>query len=306
MNNSSHLEIQEAELLRLLEQADDDVIVKSQLLEMLKEIEEDVKVRPPVWNQADLPRTAIFFRGGGVINSDGIRPSLAGEALIQYEKMYKQQAIFDEQEAAKDAGKLRRPRGVSEPELLFTGTPRGSFGLEFMPVGVTDPALQKSRASSLETVTTALNNVIGSSDDTIDDAIEKVVPAVLPPMRAFIKALSKHGAELRLVYNNKPTIIYGSKQVQIAYERLDREVIEVEEEIGVVFRGLTFLSSHFDVMTESGEYISGIISEEMPEKERMEIYKRVDQKFTVVLRKTTIKTVSKPVVTYYVLLRAKD
>lgn len=48
-----------------------------------------------------LPRAAIFLRGGGVQDSAGIRPSLAGEALIQYEKMFTEQAIHDEREAAK-------------------------------------------------------------------------------------------------------------------------------------------------------------------------------------------------------------
>ena len=66
--------------------------------------------------------------------------------------MFVEQALHDERMMAKDAGRNRRPRGSPAPELLFVGTPRGSFGLEFVPQTPDDPTLLSDFRQAGETV----------------------------------------------------------------------------------------------------------------------------------------------------------
>src|ERR1700722_559506 len=129
MNDQTFHEAQVLELRRLLETAGNDTIVAPQLRERLAEAEGEL--RRAIYQEGNvfpkeittLPRAAIFIRGGGVQGSEGIRPSLAGDLLIQYGKMFTAQAVHDEREAARKTGRKRRPRNAPVPELLFTGTP---------------------------------------------------------------------------------------------------------------------------------------------------------------------------------------
>src|SRR5690606_2757419 len=111
MTGQAFNQIQVIELRRLLGEAANDPILAPQLRRRLEAAERAAQEQSSGTEsrRVQLPRTAIFLRGGGVQDSDGIRPSLAGEALIQYERMFTEQALYDEREAAKDAGKSRRP-----------------------------------------------------------------------------------------------------------------------------------------------------------------------------------------------------
>ena len=161
MNDYNYLQIKAAQLRRLLDEAEDDPILAPQLRQRLEDVEGQLRA---VQNQqgtlfpmeTEIPRVALFLRGGGVRESEGIRPALAGEALIQYERMFMEQAIHDERTAAQAAGRARRRRGSPAPSLLFTGTPRGSFGLEFVPQKATDEALLPVHSQSLKKVADAL------------------------------------------------------------------------------------------------------------------------------------------------------
>ena len=110
MNDETFLQVQAVELQRLLDKSADDPILKPQLRRRLDEVVRALQVtkqQPGTLLPKEtpvLPRAAIFLRGGGVQDSEGIRPGLAGEALIQYEKMFTEQALHDERLAAKSAG----------------------------------------------------------------------------------------------------------------------------------------------------------------------------------------------------------
>lgn len=136
MNKQTFLQIQTLELQHLLEAAGDDPILVPQLRERLEDAQTELEESRRQYGTlipnepVALPRAAIFLKGDGVLDSEGIRPALAGEAMIQYEKMFTEQAMHDERDAARKDGRHRRKRGTPKPSLLFTGTPRGSFGLE--------------------------------------------------------------------------------------------------------------------------------------------------------------------------------
>src|SRR5215469_10118159 len=101
MNNLTFLKVQALELRRLLESAGDDPIAVPQLRERLADAEKELQAALSQNGSLfprdihELPRAALFLRGGDV-QEEGIRPSLAGEAMIQYEKMFIEQALHDE------------------------------------------------------------------------------------------------------------------------------------------------------------------------------------------------------------------
>lgn len=179
MIERSLLEYQIAELTRLVESAGDDPILKPQLASRLRvaheRLEQSYHAQGVLgWPTPPLPRSAIFLRGGGVHGSQGIRPSLAGNALIQYEKMFVAQATHDERIAAIQAGRQRRPRGAAMPGLIFTGTPRGSFGLEFSPQPTNDAALIQVHEKSLKNISAAIARIATQSPENVEAAISQI------------------------------------------------------------------------------------------------------------------------------------
>lgn len=182
MKNDSYLQLQVMELERLLEKSADNPILGPQLRDRLDEAkrllaaEKQVPGKLLPRESPALPRAAIFFRGEGVQDSDGILAGLAGEALIDYEKMFVAQSLHEERIAAKATGRQRRPRGTPKPGLLFTGTPRGSFGLEFVPQFHDDSLLLDVHAKALTNVADVLASVVESNEQSVNEVLEKVPP----------------------------------------------------------------------------------------------------------------------------------
>lgn len=311
MNNQTFLQIQAIELRHLLEQAGDNPVRTPQLRIRLQDVEKELEEAQqdksnllPKEN-VDLPRAAIFLRGGGVQDSAGIRPSLAGEALIQYEKMFTEQAIHDEREAAKNAGRQRRPRGAPTPGLLFTGTPRGSFGLEFVPQATDDDSLLEVHARSLGNVANALVLVAGSDSRSLDQAIQQIPTRVLQPLKQFLKTLAQHGAELRLAFHDRPSQSLTSVQVQEAADRLEREMKQDELQVHGIFRGVARESGVFDLKTDAGEVITGTVADDFTEDDLERIHLLTNHPCTAKLQKTTVSRISGTPTATYVLLDAR-
>ncbi len=311
MNDQTFLQIQAIELRHLLEKAADDPVMAPQLRVRLHDVEKELEAVKhengsllPKENVV-LPRAAIFLRGGGVQDSAGIRPSLAGEALIQYEKMFTEQAIHDEREAAKNAGRQRRPRGAPTPGLYFTGTPRGSFGLEFVPQATEDDSLLEVHARSLGNVAKALVLVAGSDSQSLDQAIEQIPSRVLQPLKQFLKTLAQHGAELRLAFHDRHSQSLTSVQVREAADRLEREMKQDELPVHGVFRGVTRESGVFELKTDAGEVITGTVADDFTEEDLERVHLLTNKPCTAKLQKTTVSRISGTPTATYVLLDAE-
>ena len=100
--------------------------------------------------------------------------------------MFTAQAVHDERLAAKTAGRQPAPRRCYAG-LIFTGTPRGSFGLEFVPqiTADEDELLVEIHAKSLENVADALTRVVESG--SFEEAVGSVPSPVLQPLKQFSK-----------------------------------------------------------------------------------------------------------------------
>lgn len=310
MNDLTFLKIQSLELRKLLESGGNDPILGPQLRERLAEAEKELQAAQlqqgqlfPL-NHYELPRAALFLKGDGVLGSEGIRPGLAGEALIQYEKMFIEQALHDEREAARNAGRQRRRRGATTPSLLFTGTPRGSFGLEFVPQPTEEGNLLEVHARSLRNIAEALVRVAGSDAVSLDEAIGLIPPRMLHPLKQFLKTLADYEAELRLAFHDRPSHFLTAGQIQTAAERLEREVSDTEIELSGIFRGVTLDSGHFDLRTDTGDDITGTVIDELTEDDLERINGLTNKECKARLLKTTLRGLSGTSRSMFVLLNA--
>lgn len=310
MNDHTFLQVQAVQLREMLQGAGDDPILVPQLRQRLADIEEDLRKAEQSNGELFLtavpsaPRAALFLQGGGVEASTGIRPSLAGEALIQYERMFVEQALHDEREAARTAGRQRRPRGAPVPALLFTGTPRGSFGLEFATQRAEDESLLEIHSRSLEHVAEALVQV-SASDCSLEQVIRNISPRVLRPMKKFLSVLAQHGAEIRLAFSAAPSQSISGERIKLAAERLDRELEEAELEASGTFRGLTRESLVFDLIADDGVLITGSIADHLTEDDLDRINELTNNRCVASLQKTTLRQLGGAPRESYLLLDAK-
>lgn len=308
MSERTYLQNHASQLRELIKESGNDWILVTQLEQRLRDVEAemqslDVKDGTLFPMNVPLPRVALFMRGGGVQDSDGIKPALAGEVLIQYERMFIEQALHEERLAARTAGRSRRRRGAPDPSLLFTGTPRGSFGLELVPTPADTESLT-AHAHALQAVAETLVKVSSAGSD-LEPAIKDVSPRLLAPMKRFLKTLAQYDVELRLAFSDAPSKKLDSSQIKQAAERLDREWVEVEKLMHGTFRGLTRESTVFDLLQEDGTLITGIAAESLTEEDFDRIDDLLNKQCVASVQVSTLQSIGGPSRVTYVLLDAK-
>lgn len=311
MNDQVFHQAQVVELERLFESSKGDPVLEYQLKQRLERARSkrdaassDGTLFPRVPRQ--LPRTAIFLRGDGVEGTLGIRPSLAGDAMVQYERMFSEQAIVQERVAAKRTGRQRRPKGAKRPTLLLTATPRGSFGLEFTPRvnDEDDDALVAVHKVSLDNITSFIESI--TNDSTFESSLEVIPPSVLHPLKQFLNVLASHKAELRIAFPDRAAFTIGHSAVSQAFERLSREVTQDVRSFDGVFRGVTLESGVFDLRLEDGNVITGQVSDELTETDLERLSMLQNLSCQADIQVTTIQRPGKSDTTNYVLLDAKS
>ncbi len=308
MNDRTFLQHQIVQLRQLLGDSGDDPILAPQLRQRLENVENELKGREPeaetLFSMEPIPpRVALFLKGAAVRDSEGIRPGLAGEALIQYEKMFTEQALHDEREAARAAGRERRRRGSPIPSLLFTGTPRGSFGLEFAPQLLEDRELLPVHAKSLKNIAELLLRISAAEAD-LEQVVESISPRVLQPMKRFLKTLAQYEAEIRLAFSDAPAKSIDANCIRRAAERLEREWGEEEIQVKGVFRGFTWETTVFDLLPDGGTLINGTMADSLTEEDFERIVPLTNHRCIAKLQVTTLKPVTGPPRQKYLLLDA--
>ncbi|HEX3654921.1 MAG TPA: hypothetical protein VHV55_03900 [Pirellulales bacterium] len=311
MSNVIRLQLQAIELGRLLEKAKDDPVMEPQLRARLAEVQSRIEAAKhqkgsllPT-EHVMLPRAAVFLRGGGVTGSEGISPFLAGEVLIQYEKMFEEQAIHDEREAARRMGRHRRPRGAPVPGLLFAGTPRGSFGLEFTPKPTDDDTLLEVHAQALRNVGRALVAISNSTAATISEDVKGIPPRMLQPLKQFMRTLAQYGAEIRLAVSNQPSQLISADRVALAAEHLEKEVSQATFKTAGVFRGVTRESGFFDFNPKEGGTITGIVADHLTEDDLERIDRLTNHQCIAELQKTIVSEITGAGTPTYILIDAQ-
>ena len=309
MTDTTFAQFQIASLTRLLEEAGDDPLLGPQFRERLEEAEQflrQAEASKALPEQVPFPRTAMFLRGDGVQGTEGIRPGLAGEILIQYERMFVEQALRSERALAQDSGRSRRPKGATVPGLLFTGTPRGSFGLVFVPLSPADSTLRDVYIQSLNSVTDSLIRVASGASSFVDATSDGIQSPVLRPMRQLLKALAKYGTGFRMAFDDRPPQSVSADQITKAVEQLERDVSEEQIEVLGEFRGVTLLTGHFDFMTDDSKSISGIVTEQLALEGLDRIHALTNRACKANLWKTTFRPLNGPQRVLYLLIEISE
>jgi len=295
MSNLEFIQIQVLERERLLRDAGDSRLVRSQLTERLNAargaLENALKDPGNLFptEVLSLARVAIFLRGDSIENG-GIRPAFAAAVLTQYERMFVAQALHDEREAALRAGRQRRRRGSKQPELRFVGTPTGSFGLEFTPLPCEDKATNESRSAAIGRLVDAIAAVGESDDESLEGALKPIPAGVIQQLPAFFTTLASYHAQLRVSSTVGASVVLDTGQIERTALRLDRNIVESEETLPGMFRGATLDSGQFDFAADDGQLISGVVDEAYSEEELTGLLEYVNVRCIARFRKTAIKS----------------
>lgn len=285
MSSFTHPDMEFAELRGLLDRTTDD-LMKIQLESRLKDLQ--TKSNFPVvtfYDSAPPHRTAIFLSSGGVQGMQSVRAALAGEVLIQYEKMFVAQAMSDERTMD---GRTRRRRGAPKPALLLTGTPRGSFGFQLEPQRVDDVEVAEIHAVTLKKIAHTIVAVSALESDSIVDAIEDIPDKVIPPLKKLMNTLAQFGSEVKLAFDDAPSEIVTGEQIQAASARLDSEIVDESIKLDGVFRGLTRETLVFDFISDEDGIITGSVSDSLLEKDLTRLHNLTDMRCTASMIRTSV------------------
>ena len=190
--------------------------------------------------------------------------------------------------------------------MLFTGTPRGSFGFEFLPQFRDDDLLTGVHAQSLVNVAEALTRVAESDANSLDRVVSEMPPRVLQPLKQFLKTLAQYEAELRLAFHDRPSRSLSAMQVKSAADLLDRDVEQESSSIEGVFRGVTRDSGVFDLRRENGSVITGTVADQLTEDDLERIDRLTNKPCVAEIQETTIRKIGGAKTTSYVLLDARS
>lgn len=229
MTELTYLRSQRSNLLRRLEGADKDspsaFLMQMQMDELDSLIAEEVG-KGGMIHTDPLPgaRSAIFMSGGGVPGGVGILPALASTAMQAYEDMFVGFALIGELLEAQKRGNQRRPNGSLRPRILLTGTPRGSFGMEFASPAVEDDAVAEAHAVAMDKVAfTALAIAESTEGEFVDMAMSMPKDVRRGAARLF-KSLAKYQTEIRFAFPDKESVTIDYQRVAQTAERFERRV----------------------------------------------------------------------------------
>lgn len=294
MTRASQIQWEIDQLQGLLVEVADSEISRIQIQSRIKGLQGELQAETPNGEifprvEPTLPRAAVFLVGESM-NGQGVRAGLAGEVLIRYEKMFREQALHDERTTRKDDGHARRKRGTQEPTLLLTGTPRGSFGFDFSPIS-TDSDMLALHAQSLKNVATAVSFIADSEviPETISDKLPR---GMLSHIVAFFKILASNDLSIRFAFQDQAPSTISAESIRDASAKLEQRVDIEELKVRGKPRGATMKSGHFDFVKDDGVTISGFLDEQLDDEDRKQIIELNDQPADAIIELTTVTLLS--------------
>ncbi len=244
------------------------------------------------------PRTVLFFTGDPVFGSRGIDAQFASTVLVPFLEMVKSEYSAEKHGAVGERGPRK---GEDEARLLLTGLPRGSFGLELSQPESDDLFAGEQLSEVLVRLTEVLSSA-GKSDEEFVHALEAVSPRVYGRLPEFFRALSDHGANIRMQTGDLEFEL-DQESIAEAVERVSSvHTVETEIEVPGIFRGATLDTWKFDFRVDNGETLSGRLSSALEEGQVAKMNLLTNQPCVTRLKETKITTQGGAVRTRYELL----
>lgn len=301
MNDRTFLRMENAGLRQLLEMYEADNPMAAQIKQRiednefkLKDLSKETSLLPR--SRDEIPRAAFFLHGGiGVEGSEGIRPSLAGLALIEYERMFTAQALHDEREATP---KGRRPKGAKPPELLLTATHRGSVGFEFVPREIENDNIISIHVQAFRNIGKTLASIAFEKSNSLEELLSQTPRQMLKPLKNFFTTLARFDVDLRLAFSEGPDVAIDSLNIKQVAQRLEKDLKHDILKVDGVFKGLTLESGHFDHQDQSGSVLTGFCDEELSVDDLHRLHGFTEKPCRAIIEETTISSVTKTARSY--------
>lgn len=276
------LKAQILDLDRLLCLTQDDSLMTPGLDSRKREMERRLAQLP---TQPRTPQAILYFAGGPVRGSQGIDAQFASTILETVQHITTAEYLHRKHGALGTRGRMPNAR---EARLLLTALPRGSFGLELKQADASDLVANQQLGDALQHMAD-LVSAAGESDAAYETALSEAPLRVLPKLQAFFEALQQHDAHLRLVTGDREITLDG-RRVASGVERL--KATESDEEMVSLpgaFRGATLDTWRFDFKLDSGEAISGRLSDDLEETQVSQMLAQVNQPAVGNFRRSTLR-----------------
>ncbi len=237
--------------------ADDDPIGHAQYSYRLQEIRQTLEGL----GQAPelIASIALFFAGGPVVGSRGVRADFAGRAVEIF------QDIVSKRFAATEVGELggRGPIPLrSNSDLLLTDIARGSVGVVLEESCQTEPLAETQLKTVLDDVVDSIQVAALEDGTTFEQLLETIDSRYLKSLGEFFELLDEAQATVRVVEGDLDRQL-DPVEIHRARERTSATQIDERDDhplVGTLF----LLPAHrrFELVLDGGENIWGPVSGE--------------------------------------------
>lgn len=231
----------------------------------------------------------LLFSGDAVKGSMGIKSRFVSRTIKPIQELIKIQTALVRFGTVGERGKTKD--SISS-ELYLTALPTGSFGVELSQLENYDLFDEQDVSKAIKQVV-ELIEASTVSDEEFERAVEDTPKRNLVYLKKFLKTVSDANSILKI--ETGASCVYISEQkIRDGYERVnatnDKEEIIF---INGILRGILLDSGKFEIISENGNQIAGVIDPEIPEEKLIEYYKKYlnkNCKVHLVAHKTTFIT----------------
>jgi hypothetical protein len=166
-------------------------------------------------------------------------------------------------------GHRGQAKNSANSELYLTALPTGSFGIELSQLEHNDLFDEEEVSKAIKEVG-KLIEASTESDEEFEKAIENTPKRNLANLKAFLKTVSDANSILKLETGSFGISI-SEDEIKEGYKRVNATDNQ-EDEIFVdgLLRGILLDSGKFEIITEDGKSINGIINPDISEEQLIE------------------------------------
>jgi hypothetical protein len=249
------------------------------------------------------PRIRLLFGGNAVKGALGIKSSFIGKTIPRIQELIKTQTALTRFGRVARRGQAQQ---AEASELFLTSLPTGSFGFELSQLNTNNLFDEIDVSNSIKQVI-HLIEYTAKSDEQFESIVDTSPKRSINNLRRFFKEVSDENSIIKMESGDLYVEI-SENEVKNGYSRISSATYEGNEIFVVgVLRGFLLDSGKFEIINESGQRISGFISEKLSEDEIIEYDRRfLNQQCRIHLQANTIRFRTGNVKTTYDLIEISN
>ena len=226
---------------------DEDPIEHHQFTERVRDLEATLDKLKGELSRAPVG-VAIFFGGGPVVGSEGIKASFAAQAVQGFQKLVSQRAAADATGPLASHGRVPLSQST---QLLVTDVVRGSFGF-VLQAAEPQPGSDVRIKEAVDDVAATLQTMAAADEMSFDPQAMGVDSRQLGTLRDFFKLLDDEAASLRVVEGERDFEL-DRPAVSRARQRVDGlRIEETPETISGLITGWMSGARKFELRAHDG------------------------------------------------------